>query len=142
MDDSESEKLTELGLAALSDKECESLLEQNQVGRVVFVSGEYPIALPVNYRWFDGSVVFRTLEGRKLNAAVSNRAISFEIDGWDAGRHTGWSVLVKGHGRQVENWAEQEQLEQLGLDPWSHGDWKVCWIRIEAEVVEGRTLLP
>ncbi len=142
MNESESPKLAELGLVALGDQECETFLEQTQVGRVVFLSGEYPIALPVNYRWFERSVVFRTLEGRKLNAAVSDRPISFEIDGWDAARHSGWSVLVKGRGRQVENWAEQEELEQLGLAPWSQGDWKVRWVRLDADSIEGRTLLP
>ncbi len=137
----DSTELRGLGLAALKSSECVNLLEKTPVGRVVFLSEGYPVALPVNYRWFEGSVVFRTLLGQKLNAAVANQLISFEIDGWDVETHTGWSVLVKGRGREVDGWAEQEQLEQLGLVPWADGDWKVSWIRLEPDAIEGRSLL-
>ena len=98
----DSTELRDLGLAALKSDECVSLLETTPVGRVIFMSEGYPVALPVNYRWFEGSVVFRTLSGQKLNAAVTNQLISFEIDGWDDDHHTGWSVLVKGRGREVD----------------------------------------
>ncbi len=141
MSDSSDSQPNDLGMTTISRVECEALLERTLIGRIVYVADNHPIALPVNYRWHEGSVVFRTLAGQKLNAAVADRPISFEIDGWDADRHTGWSVLIKGHGREVSEWAEQEQLEQLGLVPWANGDWKVRWIRIEASAIEGRSLL-
>jgi len=41
-----------------------------------WVSGYFP----VNFRLFDGSVVFRTGEGTKLNSAIWNAGIAFEAD--------------------------------------------------------------
>lgn len=127
------------GLQVLSPDACIDLLQRGPIGRVVFVDDEgQPIALPVNYRWYDGAVVFRTIEGQKLMAAVVNRRVSFEVDHWDAAERTGASVLVKGKAARVEDWAECEQLEQIGLVPWAKDSWRPYWIRIEPVEITGR----
>lgn len=129
------------GLTVMDIGECVEVLEKQPIGRVVFVDDAgQPIALPVNYRWHEDSVVFRTLEGQKLFAALMNRRVSFEVDDWDHDSRTGTSVLVKGKASRIDQWADREQLEQLGLVPWAHEQWRHVWIRVEPVEVTGRRI--
>ncbi|MEQ8719214.1 MAG: pyridoxamine 5'-phosphate oxidase family protein [Acidimicrobiales bacterium] len=126
------------GYEVLDEAECHALLDATPIGRVAFVADDRPVALPVNYRWHDGTVVFRSREGQKLHAAASGQHVCFEIDGWDTRQRTGWSVLVGGVANEVTSWAETEELEQLDLVPWSKGEWSERWVRITVEELSGR----
>ena len=128
------------GLLVMTAEECEELLASTPIGRVVFVDDGQPIALPVNYRWFEDCVVFRTLEGQKLRAAVLEAPVSFEVDRWDPVTQSGASVLVKGQASDVTDWAEKERLEELGVVPWAKQPWKQSWVRIVPDEVTGRRL--
>lgn len=129
------------GLEVLDVDECLRLLERTPVGRIVFNGPDGPAAVPVNYRWHEDSVVFRTLDGQKLDAAAMGQQVAFQIDDWDVDSRTGWSVLVKGRAREVVDWAEREQLEQLQLVPWAKGVWRPAWVRIEPGEITGRRLV-
>jgi uncharacterized protein len=127
------------GSEVMDRRECVALLEATPIGRVVFVDEEgQPLALPVNYRWHDDAVVFRTLEGQKLLAALTNQRVSFEVDSWDSETRAGESVIVKGKAASVDQWADRELLEQIGLEPWSTGPWRTTWIRITPTELTGR----
>ena len=128
------------GLIHLSRDECVDVLTSASIGRVVFVVDQQPLALPVNYAWFEDSIVFRTGEGQKLYAATLGQRVAFEVDRIDESARSGVSVLVKGPARAVENWAEREQLEQLGVQPWQHLPWRRRWVRIGADEITGRKL--
>jgi nitroimidazol reductase NimA-like FMN-containing flavoprotein (pyridoxamine 5'-phosphate oxidase superfamily) len=39
-----------------------------------------PAIIPVNYRFIDGAVVFRTGTGLKLAAATGGEVVAFEVD--------------------------------------------------------------
>lgn len=127
------------GLEILGRSDCIALLENTPIGRVVFVddSGQ-PLALPVNFRWHEESVVFRTLDGQKLQAALMNKRVSFEVDRWDPVARTGSSVIVKGKAAAIDQWAEREQLEQIGLTPWSEEKWRTTWVRVTPVEITGR----
>ena len=128
------------GLVRLSPSECSDMLASAHVGRIVFVDGNQPLALPVNFAWFEDSVVFRTGEGQKLHAATVGQTVAFEVDEIDGATHQGWSVIVKGSAREVTDWAEQEQLEQLDVRPWQRQPWRRGWVRIEPVEITGRKL--
>ncbi len=117
-----------------------ALLASTPIGRMAFVVDGHPMILPVNFAWHEDGVVFRTLPGQKLDAATEGQRVCFEVDHWDAGDQTGWSVVVVGRARQVTGFAEQEQLENIGLVPWSKEQWRPIWIRVEADDVSGRVL--
>jgi len=120
---------------------CVELMESTPIGRVAFVDGAGEIlALPVNFKWHEGTVVFRTLEGQKLAAAAEGKAVCFEVDQWSPEERTGWSVVVQGRAREVTNWAEVEELEGIGLVPWAKEKWKRMWVRIEPTNITGRVL--
>jgi nitroimidazol reductase NimA-like FMN-containing flavoprotein (pyridoxamine 5'-phosphate oxidase superfamily) len=128
-------------MGVISHERCVELMQSTPIGRVAFVAdtGEI-LALPVNFKWHEDSVVFRTLEGQKLAAATEGKPVCFEVDQWDAESRSGWSVVVQGNAREVTNWAEVEQLEGIGLVPWAKEKWRRMWVRIEPTNVSGRIL--
>lgn len=126
----------------LSRERCIELLETIPIGRIGFTTDDGPLVLPVNYAWFEGSIVFRSLDGQKMAAATEGQVVCFEVDEWDADTRSGWSVVVRGPAREVTQWAEREQLENLQLVPWARDVWRPLWIRVDAAEVTGRTLRP
>jgi len=141
VDDGSGTETDRVGLGVLDEATCHRLLAETPIGRVVFIEdGDQPMALPVNYLFIDGTVVFRTLEGQKLSAASIGQRVAFEIDDWDPAKRSGWSVVAKGLAEEVTQWAESEHLEQKGLVPWAHGAWRTLWVRITPEGITGRRL--
>ena len=65
-----------------------------------------------------GSVVFRTVEGTKLVAAVLGRAVAFEVDGYDAESGGAWSVVLKGGAVEIERMQDVFDALDLPLFPW------------------------
>ena len=131
---------TRTGLFVLSPTQCTDVLASTAIGRIVFLDGDYPMAVPVNFAWFEDTVVFRTGEGQKLRAATIGRPVSFEVDEIDEATHSGQSVVVKGTAREVTDWAEQEELEQLAVRPWQRQPWRQSWVRIDPVEISGRKL--
>ncbi len=118
---------------------CVALLESTPIGRVGFRVNAAPMVLPVNFAWFEDSVVFRTLEGKML-AAAAGQDVCFEVDRWDAAKRSGSSVVATGTARLVTDWAECEQLENIGLVPWARQPWRPLWVRIDPVEITGRVL--
>jgi len=127
-------------MGVIDDDECIRLMESTPIGRIAFMVDDEILALPVNFRWHEDGIVFRTLDGLKLAAAANNQKVCFEVDQWDAGSRSGWSVVVQGVAREVDNWAEEAQLDQLGLIPWAKAEWRPIWVRVEPTSMSGRVL--
>jgi len=125
-------------LDALTREECEAHLAGGGVGRLVFLSGGVPVALPVNFRYLDGDIVFRTRAGGALAAAVGT-IVSFEADRIDEAMSEGWSVLVSGQAHLVDDPDELEQIAALGIEPWPGGHRETI-IRIETAELSGRSI--
>lgn len=103
----------------LSPSECVALLAGIPVGRIVFLDGEQPVALPFNYAVHDGSVVFKTVAGSRVDAVrEAGEPVSFEVDEYDTTRFVAWSVLVKGHLELVSEPEQVAELERVGLYSW------------------------
>lgn len=71
-----------------------------------------PLVVPVDYLLDEGTVVLRTDEGTKLDAALRGETVAFEIDVVDDTKGTGWSVLVRGRAVEVCNPAELERVRR------------------------------
>lgn len=125
-------------LDVLSRDECESYLAGGGVGHFVFVSAQGPIALPVNFRVLDGDVVFDTRADGVL-AQAAGSSVSFEVDRIDDAMSEGWSVLVSGRARLVDDPAELEEVAGLGIEAWPGGHRETV-IRIETDVISGRRI--
>ena len=82
-------------MGVLDEATCVQLLESTPIGRIGFSTDGGLLVLPVNFKWYEDSIVFRTLEGQKLAAAAEHQHVCFEVDHWDAATRTGWSVWCK-----------------------------------------------
>lgn len=125
--------ITELGSNA-----CIARLRGNHLGRLAFISEDLPVILPINFTYHEGMIVFRTDPGEKLDE-VPMRRVAFEIDGVDD--HEAWSVLVRGHAREVTTalGAAYEALRALPVPIQAPGP-KVHWIAIEITELSGRVI--
>lgn len=140
MTDDFSESLDWSGLVVLDLDECYRLLEHEPVGRLGFVDQGEPVILPVNFAVHGRSLIFRSGHGSKLAAAIMERPVCLEVDGWDAVEHEGWSVLVKGIAEEVVDATDIGHFEKLPVQPWSRPDLRVHWVRILPTEVSGRRI--
>lgn len=127
------------GSGVLSQEECDRLLRETPVGRVAFLLGGEPQILPVNFRYESGSIVIRTTMGSKIEAAEMHHRFGFEIDDWDPGSRSGWSVVCHGSGEVVDEADEISRLQSLGLESWADEDQpEDLWIRLRLDDITGR----
>lgn len=128
------------GMEIIGREECDRLLGSTSVGRVAFLADGDITILPVNYAYHQGTIVFRTTVGAKLEAAARHAAVAFEIDDWDEASQSGWSVLVKGVAIEVLSDDEADGLFQLGLRPWADATSRRRWVRIRPDEITGRKI--
>jgi uncharacterized protein len=126
-------------LQELSVVECQVLLTACHMGRLAMIDEFGPLILPVNYLVDDGTVLFRTDAGSKLDAAVRGAAVAFEADGIDVANRLGWSVVIRGHAQQVTDTADLARIGRLPLVPWAPGR-KPYYVRIRAAQTTGRRI--
>jgi nitroimidazol reductase NimA-like FMN-containing flavoprotein (pyridoxamine 5'-phosphate oxidase superfamily) len=129
------------GLGVLQRKECLERLAKARLGRVAFISQGDPVILPVNHGMDGENVIFRTATGTKLLAADTEQVVAFEVDGYDADRRTGWSVLVRGVATSVEDQEEVKRLNLLGVWPWADLTERSHWVRINTLSITGRQVV-
>jgi transcriptional regulator with XRE-family HTH domain len=125
-------------LEVLSREQCEAYLALGGIGRVVFLAERGPVALPVNFRIVEGDIVFRTDATGPL-ASAAGATVSFEVDHIDEAMSEGWSVLVTGPARRVDDPAELEQLAQFGIEPWAGGS-REAIVHVKTAEMSGRNI--
>ena len=123
----------------LTRAECFELLASEQLGRVAVTDDLGPVVFPVNFILDRHTVVFRTEEGTKLQAAGRRSRVCFEVDGADAAAHTGWSVIVRGEVTEVTDPAELARLGELPLQAWAPGA-RDRYVRILPSALTGRRI--
>ena len=126
-------------LEHLSRSDCERLVSSGGVGRLVFNSERGPQALPVNFRLLDGDVVFRTAAGTILATTTDQERVSFEVDQIDEAMTEGWSVLLTGRIRQVQDANELRELQRVGIEPWASND-RNTYFRLTPTETSGRRI--
>jgi nitroimidazol reductase NimA-like FMN-containing flavoprotein (pyridoxamine 5'-phosphate oxidase superfamily) len=128
-------------LEELSERACGVLLGAAAVGRIAFVVDGLPVILPVNYRLLIDdsgmSIVLRARAGHTIDAA--GRQVAFQIDGIDHQHHQGWSVLVRGELRHLDDLEIEQVIERFDPKPWPQQP-RTSWLVIKAYLVTGRKL--
>ena len=127
-------------VVALDRADCLRLLAGAQVGRVVHTDRALPACTPVNFRLLGESVVFRTAASSRLAAATTDAVVAFEVDEFDVGTRTGWTVLVTGVATVVRDVSTLVRLDQLGLVSWAGAD-RQQWFRVAVADVSGRRVV-
>jgi hypothetical protein len=128
------------GLEILHLGDCYRLLESVPVGRIGFLAGGEVVLLPVNFQLDGQDVVFRTRAGSKLARLEVGHYVGFEADAYDAGGHTGWSVVVSGLAEVVRSDAECLRFDTLGIPPWGGAAADQVWVRIRPASINGRRI--
>ena len=127
-------------LEILSIEECIDLLGSQPVGRVAYMDAGAPMVLPVNHRMEGRTVVFRTTHGSTLAAALMERPVAFEVDGYAEGDRSGWSVLVRGRAEVLFDPAESGEHDGPAPAPWADQVERGWWVRIHPEEISGRRI--
>lgn len=116
---------------------CWAFLREVEVGRLAVVVDGKPEIFPVNHVVDHGSIVFRTADGTKFDAVISDRPVAFEADGFDPAANEAWSVVVKGHVGEIRELDDVLDAFHLDLSPWD-GAPKHRFVRIEPDEISGR----
>lgn len=124
-------------LESLSAEQCQEHLAAGGIGRIVLSTGSGPVAFPVNFVFTSGSVILRTSDA--MTAKVSG-VVAFEVDHIDEAMSEGWSVLVRGHARLIEDPEERIVAAQLDVEPWAGGA-RLNVISIEPFEITGRVIV-
>ena len=110
------------------------LLRRHDVGRLCVVDGEYPIAIPVNYRLHDDGdsqvIVIQTAATTTIARAAGNA--SLEVDDIDLAGGSAWSVIVRGVLRRAYG-----DHHLPGTDPLVTAD-RDQWLTLDVVAVSGR----
>lgn len=133
--------MSQRDLEELSPEECFALLRTARVGRLVYVDDLGPVAVPVNYALAGDDIVFRVAGGGK-RVAMQQPVLAFEVDAIDDDERSGWSVIVRGSGAEVDIRDVPALLRRIEGQlpvPWATGVHNV-WLQITPLKVTGRRL--
>jgi len=126
----------------LETEECWRLLRSDSVGRIVYTFQALPAVVPVNYVVLGESLLVRTSVGSRLGQLADDTVVAFEVDDIDRATRTGWSVVLVGSTRVLQETPQGMEglLHHPGL-PWVGMEGGVT-LRISPGFVTGRHLLP
>ncbi|WP_067824561.1 pyridoxamine 5'-phosphate oxidase family protein [Nocardia inohanensis] len=125
-------------LRALSAADSLRRLASAHYGRIVYARRGTPIIRPVNHIVEEDAVVVRAHLGAGILRG-DGQVVAYEVDSFDEKTRRGWSVIVTGVARVVDDPEQVKRYESL-LDPWIKLPTDHV-IRIETEVVTGLELV-
>jgi len=134
-------------ITELDEAESLRLIATGGIGRIAYQSRFGPAVLPVNYQWYDGAIVFRTVahsaldEDLQTGISGGEYKVAFEIDEIDVAGRQGWSVLLQGPAHHVEAETERAAAMQAAVQPWPDGE-KELFVRIVPSRITGRRITP
>ena len=126
-------------LDTLEREHCDAHLAAGGVGRIVYSSDRGPVAIPVNFEFTEGEIIFSTDEA-KADRLAKLPMVGFEIDRVDETFSEGWSVLVSGPARRVVDADELQRVASLDLEAWAGGD-RHAVVKVAPVTVTGRVIV-
>jgi nitroimidazol reductase NimA-like FMN-containing flavoprotein (pyridoxamine 5'-phosphate oxidase superfamily) len=126
-------------LSRLDREECLQLLGGARLARVGVSVDALPAIFPIFMTLLDDNVVFRTIPGTKLTAASRGAIVAVEADEFDRARGVGWSVLVRGVARELENVQRAERARSQLQPLWMYGAGE-HFVEVSTDLVTGRRI--
>jgi nitroimidazol reductase NimA-like FMN-containing flavoprotein (pyridoxamine 5'-phosphate oxidase superfamily) len=137
--------VSDVVLEELDEAECVRLITPGGIGRLVF-SGSWDLTcLPVNYKFYEGAILFRTAqcgsteEDLRTGIAHAEYRVAFEVDDFDPVARDGWSVQVQGPAHHLDSESERAEAALAGVEPWPGGE-REHFIRIRPARMTGRRI--
>jgi uncharacterized protein len=119
----------------LDEDACRRLLGTTGTGRIGFTDGAVPAILPVPFAVQDGHVMIPERRGSPVESALRGAVVAFQVDSFDTGTRTGWSVTVVGLTRLVSDPRDVAALElRLSRRPSAPDR---CYIAVQPGLVRG-----
>jgi nitroimidazol reductase NimA-like FMN-containing flavoprotein (pyridoxamine 5'-phosphate oxidase superfamily) len=125
-------------LERLSRAECRLLLPTASVGRLAVPTPNFPSLEPVSFALVGGEVVVAVRAGSAGDAMAAGTVVTFEADVLDRLRHGGWSVVVTGPVKELDEDLVASAVPFLRPWPLRPGD---RLLRIEAEWITGQRVV-
>lgn len=127
----------------VDEDRCWELLEQAALGRLATIVDGRLHLVPLTFSVIDRSIVFRTVEGTKLDHAMNNPGVEgvFEIDDLGDGLQGAWSVVVAGALEPVLSLVRVAELDRRAEPSWLLGDTGGTWVQLLPFKVTGRELV-
>jgi nitroimidazol reductase NimA-like FMN-containing flavoprotein (pyridoxamine 5'-phosphate oxidase superfamily) len=124
-------------LEQLSRSQALELLSSVPIGRLVFTHQALPAIRPVNHLVEGESIIVRTSSGTTITtvAGRNGTVVAFEADSIDLVGQVGWSVIVVGTARLLDDSAAATRYRSM-LKPWLSGPMDDVII-IAADIVTG-----
>ena len=120
--------------------ECERMLSAGVVGRIALTTPDGPHIVPLNYTLVGDAIVVATSPYSALGTYGPDALVAFEVDEFDMGARTGWSVVVRGRAAMVADPADVQSFKRAGIvHPWADGS-RNLFLRIPRTEVSGRRL--
>jgi nitroimidazol reductase NimA-like FMN-containing flavoprotein (pyridoxamine 5'-phosphate oxidase superfamily) len=132
-------------LEVLGDAECMRLISRGGIGRLAYTGRYGLMVIPVNYKIYEDSIVFRTAHDsttdEDLRTGIVDAAylVAFEVDEFDSALREGWSVLITGAAHHVDSEDERASVRQAGVEPWAPGE-RDLFMRIIPSRFTGRRI--
>ncbi|WSM03966.1 pyridoxamine 5'-phosphate oxidase family protein [Streptomyces sp. NBC_01716] len=132
-------------MEALERADALSLLRSVSLGRLVFTESALPAIRPLNHLLDGEDIIIRLGDGSALASLKApsdppGAVVAYEADVIDPVRHVGWSVVVTGYARLVDDPADLERYRDL-LRPWVARTMTDV-LRIRPELITGFRLTP
>jgi nitroimidazol reductase NimA-like FMN-containing flavoprotein (pyridoxamine 5'-phosphate oxidase superfamily) len=125
-------------VTVLTETECWERVSTQRVGRLATHVGNVVDIAPINFVVDGSTILFRTAPGSKLSELTVNHSVVFEVDAFT--EETGWSVVLRGTARVLEDEAEIAAAEALPLRPFVP-TLKLVFVKIEGLVGTGRSFV-
>ncbi len=118
---------------------CTEVLRSAAVGRLAYVDHGWPVVVPINFSLHDGDIFIRSVQGGKLDAAVRNERVCFEVDSISTADRRGRSVIVHGHLEVIRDPGTLQAAWAHDPAPWVD-DSQMLWLRLVALATTGRAV--
>ncbi len=131
---------TVTSMAELTAEECLALLGTRSVGRIALTTPAGLRIFPVSYVLDDDTVVFRTVPYGVIANSAHDAEVAFEVDDLDHTLSQGWSVVLAGRCRRIEDAAEVRMIRtEHDPQPWAEGA-RILYLRITWDDLTGRRI--
>lgn len=129
-------------LQQLSRSKALELLASVSMGRLVFTHQALPAIRPVNHLVEGETIIVRATAGAAITAAArrDGTVVAYEADSIDVDSQLGWSVIVVGTARLMND-AHAAARYRARLRPWI-SDPADDVITISAEMISGYRMIP
>jgi nitroimidazol reductase NimA-like FMN-containing flavoprotein (pyridoxamine 5'-phosphate oxidase superfamily) len=94
------------GMRDLTSTETDELLRLERVAHVAVIDGDTPYVGPLSYVYADGNIIFRTMEGRRLDALRQHPRVSLSVTRTGPGAADWSTVLVIGTAEIIADRSE------------------------------------